>query len=182
MDSNKELERHKAILKHARLRANSASAVTLGRFYEHLLQNKLWHSQTSLAADLGISAAQVSRARAAARLPDEVIQALENGGGGITVRKARAIELLIEAFGTAVVQQNARLLLQSSQLTLNAFVSAVIDSRKNGGTPLIRLVADERAMHIRIESPEIRRLFPHIAQLEGFLCAAVRAVLATATK
>ncbi len=180
MDSNNELERHTALIKHARLRADSASAVTLGRFYEHLLRNKLWDSQTSLAADLGISAAQVSRARAAARLPDEVIQTLENGDGcGITFRKARAIELLIEALGAAVVQQNARLLRHSSQLTLDAFVSAVIGARKDSGTPLIRLVADERAMHIRIESPEIRRLFPHIAQLEGFLSTAVRAVLAT---
>jgi hypothetical protein len=34
-------------------------------------------------------------------------------------------------------------------------------------------------MHIRIESPEIRRLFPHIARLEGLLTTAVRIVLTT---
>ncbi|MGQ7932249.1 hypothetical protein [Paraburkholderia sp. D1E] len=168
------------MIKHARLRENSASAVTLGQFYEHLLQNKLWQSQTSLAVDLGISAAQVSRACAAARLPVEVIQTLEIGGGsGITVRKARAIALLIEALGTTVVQQNARLLRQSPQLALDAFVSAIINARKDSGTPPVRLVDDERAMHIRIESPEIRRMFPHIAQLERLHSTAVRAVLAT---
>lgn len=177
MNSNNELDRRTAAIAHARLRTDSASAVMLGRFYEDLLQRKLWGSQASLAADLGVSAAQVSRARAAARLPGEVIQALENGGGGITVRKARAIERLIEALGTAVVRQNARLLRQVSRLTVDAFIMAIIDARKDGGAPLVRLVADERSMHIRIESPEIRRLFPHIARLEGFVSTAVRLVL-----
>src|ERR1700758_4152023 len=97
--------REEAIATHTALRMETSQAVTLGHFYQRLLDQNIWVSQAALAAGLGVSPGHVSKALQAARIPAQVICAL-GGADRVTFRIGDAVHTLIGLIGETAVLAN----------------------------------------------------------------------------
>jgi hypothetical protein len=171
-----------AVEVHAALEKQTVSAVRFGNFYANLLKFGPWTSQASLSRQLGVSTAKVSRALMAARLPEEVVRAFHDGEG-VTYRRAHAISLLIEALGVDVVRKRAKLLPELPALTVEQFVLAVVREPSMGrNESTVSLVVDERSRSVRMESPHMERLLPHLRELERVLVVSADFLLASVNR
>jgi hypothetical protein len=166
-----------AVARHALIRKRAYSPVALGRFYQQLLERRIWPTQAALADGLGISTSQVSRALAAARLPNEVIQAFGDVER-ITFRVVTALTMLIASMGVDVVRGNAARLPRAPELSVDAVLTAIStgESPRVAALPF-KLSAGPGGRYIRIDSPHIARLLPRIPELEAFLSIAITGAL-----
>ncbi|PCE30249.1 hypothetical protein BZL54_21405 [Burkholderia ubonensis subsp. mesacidophila] len=168
-------DRLTAIAQHDDLRRVDTPPVVLGRFYREQLDRRLWPSQAQLAADLGVSRAIVTRSIQASQLPSEVIAAF-GGPDRVSFRAAEIVTRLVRELGSEVVARRA---LTVPAGTAPGNVRSILCSgvfRAEDGLAL-RLSPGASGRHIRIDSPHIQRVLPHLSVLEDLVNALLPSLL-----
>ncbi|WP_407973135.1 hypothetical protein ACJ51O_36870 (plasmid) [Burkholderia pyrrocinia] len=162
--AHNEPDRRTAISTHSRLRANGASILRLGQFYNAMLQQGLWSNQATMAADLTVSASNVSRSMTAARLPKALIDAA-GGESRITFSVADSFDFLSTQLGDAIVAERVRELPRG--LSIKEIEHALLTGAPPRANEVTVSVSANRT-HLIVESarlPSILREAPDIAQL-----------------
>ncbi|WP_429496276.1 hypothetical protein [Paraburkholderia youngii] len=154
-----------AIATHKRLKAANESVVVMGRFYLALIERGLWPTQKALASELGVSGAHMSRLLAAARLPDEVLRAFGDRHA-FSFTDIATLQLLVKENGEQVIQQRARDVPQNAR---PEDVLGILTTGKRPAPRGIRVTLGRDGKHLRIESPNIKRVIPRIEELERIL-------------
>lgn len=164
-----------AIARHNELRRTDSPPVVLGGFYREQLDHELWPSQAKLAADLNVSKAIVTRSIQASLLPTEVVASF-GGPDRVSFRTAETVTMLIRELGREVVIRRA---LAVPIATAPAKVKSILCTgvaRVEDGLAL-RLSPGASGRHIRIDSPDIQRVIPHLAIIEDLVNALLPLVL-----
>ncbi|MBN3837410.1 hypothetical protein [Burkholderia sp. Ac-20344] len=158
-----------AFAQHANLRRAESPPIVLGRFYREQLDRGWWPSQAQLAADLNVSASIVTRSIRAAGLPQEVIDVL-GGVSRISFRTAEAMTVLVRELGSDVIVRRAMSVPGGTTPAIARSILCTGDVRVE--SPLkLRLSLGANGRHIRIDSPDIQRVVPHLSILEKMVNA-----------
>lgn len=160
-------DRLTAITRHDDLRRVDSPPVVLGQFYRQQLDLELWPSQARLAADLDVSKAIVTRSIQASLLPVEVIAAF-GGPDGVSFRTVEIVTKLIRELGAEVVVRRA---LSVPTATASANVRSILCTGVSRAEDrlALRLSPGASGRHIRIDSPHIQRVIPHLSVLEDLV-------------
>ncbi|WP_175035798.1 hypothetical protein [Burkholderia lata] len=162
-------DRATAIAHHANLRRSDSPPIVLGRFYREQLDRGWWPSQAQLAADLNVSASIVTRSIRAANLPQEVIDVL-GGVSRISFRVAETMTLLVREVGSDVIIRRAMTVPDGTTPAIAKSILCTGDVRVE--SPLkLRLSLGANGRHLRIDSPDIQRVVPHLSILEKMVNA-----------
>ncbi|MBW5285202.1 hypothetical protein ACS0ZG_34180 [Burkholderia gladioli] len=140
-----------AISAHGRLRVGGASILHLGRFYMAMLERALWPTQAAMASDLQVSASNVSRSIAAARLPRELVDAA-GGEARMTFAVADTFDFLASRLGAAVAAERAQ------ELPSGLSVKEIEHALLTGVPPRpnqIRVSISANRKHLIVESDEL---------------------------
>ncbi|WP_186057947.1 hypothetical protein [Burkholderia gladioli] len=140
-----------AIAAHGRLRVGGASILHLGWFYMAMLERALWPTQATMASDLQVSASNVSRSMAAARLPRELVDAA-GGEARMTFSVADTFDFLVSRLGAAVVTERAQ------KLPPGLSVKEIEHALVTGVSPRsdqIRVSISANRKHLIVESDEL---------------------------
>jgi hypothetical protein len=161
--------REQAIRHHAKLREQKASAPTYGRFYQCLLDHKVWTTRRELSIELSISKGHVSKAINAARLPPEVLQVF-GPARRVSFRVTGALSELVAVVGVEKIIARAEQLGERPDLT----VTQVLDCLVRGVTPnreprAFELSVGRGGRYIRIDSPDILKMISRLHELETAL-------------
>jgi hypothetical protein len=161
--------REQAIRHHAKLREHKTSASTYGRFYQCLLDSKVWTTQRELSIELSISKGHVSKAIKAARLPPEVLRVF-GPERRVSFRVTGALSELVAVAGAEKIIARARQLGERPDLT----VTHILDCLVRGVTPhrlsgAFELSVGRGGRHIRIDSPDIVKMISRLHELETAL-------------
>lgn len=164
-----------AIAQHEDLRKAESPPVVLGQFYREQLDRDLWPSQAKLAADLKVSKATVTRSIQASLLPAEVIASF-GGPSRVSFRTAETVTMLIRGLGHEVVVRRA---LTVPTATAPTKVKSILSTGSAGVKDglALRLSPGGSGRHIRIDSPDIQCVIPHLAVLEDLVNAFLPSVL-----
>lgn len=153
-----------AISTHRQLRANGTSILQLGQFYTAMLERGLWSSQATMAADLTVSASNVSRSMTAARLPKALVDAA-GGDARITFAVADGFDFLSTQLGDTIVAERAR------ELPRGLSIKEIEHALLTGAPPRadeVTVSVSANKTHLIVESarlPSILREAPDIVQL-----------------
>lgn len=143
---------------HAAMRKLKTCPVAMGRLYQSLLARDLWLNASDLASGLSVSAAQVSRSLAAARLPEEIINAF-GGESHVTYRLAAKLNRLIGVLGSeALVESVNRLPRELRGHDEDALYHWLVTG--NAITPELRITfcSDRNSRYIRLDGPDIENI------------------------
>ncbi|WP_081421357.1 hypothetical protein [Burkholderia contaminans] len=157
------------IAQHANLRQADSPPIVLGRFYREQLDRGWWPSQAQLAADLKVSASIVTRSIRAASIPQEVVDVL-GGVSRISFRTAEAIAVLVREFGSDVIIRRAESVPDGTPPAIARSILCTGDVCLENPQKL-RLSLGANGRHIRIDSPDIQRVVPHLSILERMVNA-----------
>jgi hypothetical protein len=154
--------RKQAIRHHAKLREQKASAPTYGRFYQCLLDHKVWTTQRELSIELSISKGHVSKAIKAARLPPEVLRVF-GPERRVSFRVTGALSELVAVVGVEKIITRARQLEERPDLT----VTHILDCLVRGVTPhrlphSFELSVGRGGRYIRMDSPDIVKMISRL--------------------
>ncbi len=168
-------DRLTAIEQHVDLRRVDSPPVVLGRFYREQLDRKLWPSQAQLAIDLNVSKASVTRSIQASRLPPEIIESF-GGTDHVSFRAAEIATKLIRELGSDIVVRRALTVPRGTTSPTVKLILCTGVAQADGGLAL-RLSPGASGRHIRIDSPQIQRVIPHLSMLEDLVNALLPALL-----
>ncbi|WGS46892.1 hypothetical protein LFL97_32385 [Burkholderia sp. JSH-S8] len=153
-----------AVALHRQLRTNGASVLRMGEFYVAMLERSLWPNQASMAADLAVSASNVSRSITAAHLPVSLIDAA-GGESQITFFLAERFDFLVTQLGVAVTSERA------SQLPRGLSISEIEHALLTGAPPSadeVTVSVSANRNHLIVKSARLQSILrevPNIAQL-----------------
>ena len=162
-----EIPNHQtAIALHKRLRETNAPLVTMGRFYMSMVQRGLWENQKTMASDLSVSAAQVSKMLAAARLPEEVLKLF--GDRALGFRDVSTLHTLVQQFGKTEITNRAKDV--PFGCSVEDIFAVLTTGRK---TPLagVRVSIVRGQKHLRLDVPNFEQVAPRIKELEQIINA-----------
>ncbi len=167
--------RSAAIARHDDLRGAGSPPVVLGNFYREQLDQQLWPSQATLAADFNVSKAMVTRSIQASLLPPEVISSF-GGPCQISYRTAEIATKLIREVGKDIVTRRA------VTVPANFAPSKVISILSTGKVQAedgveLRLSLGPNGRHLRIDARHIDLVVPHIPLLQDLLNTLLPSVL-----
>ncbi|MEM5331417.1 hypothetical protein VSR34_33305 [Paraburkholderia sp. JHI2823] len=158
---------------HAGLIAGRASPYEFGVFYRTMLTQGLWRSQTSIAKDLGLSRAHVTKTLSIARIPPTVV-ALLGGPARISFRVGPLILSAIDTVGEDGVAARARTAKDLGYVSIEDVLEYVLTNRlpepREKSAVRIRLTRDRKAL--RIETPIAIRLLRDVGKLEDYMALA----------
>jgi hypothetical protein len=168
---DKALNTESATRLHKQMLERKAHPTELGEFYRTALACRLWDSQAKLAYALNVSAASVSRAISAAKLPRQVLD-LFLVAGMPSARMARALAKLVEAEGTKAIVANANKLLH-----LRLTPDEIFTRLSAGHTALnkfpetsIEVITGSRTgRYLRIDSPHMNLLIAALPSIRAML-------------
>lgn len=151
-------DRFTAMTVHAAMRRLTTSPVAMGRLYQSLLERGLWPNGSELASDLSVSAAQVSRSLAAARLPEEVIGAF-GGESYVTYRLAAKLDRLLGVVGSeALVESANRLPSELRGRHQDAVYHWLVTGDAITLEVRITFCSDRKSRYIRLDGPDIEHI------------------------
>ncbi|RQS45127.1 hypothetical protein [Burkholderia sp. Bp8986] len=152
---------------HLELRRVGAPPVVLGRFYRELLDRKLWPTQAQLAAALSVSKAIVTRSIQASLLPPEVIESF-GGPDHVSFRAAEFATRLIRKIGSEVVARRALTVPPgAAPVNVKSILCTGVAQAKDDFA--LRLSPGATGRYIRIDSPNIQRVIPHLSLLQDLM-------------
>jgi hypothetical protein len=156
------------------LRDRKASPLTYGRFYQRLLDARVFATQLELSIGLSVSKGHVSKALKAARLPPEVLRVF-GPEPRVSFRVVDALTELVAVIGVKRLTTRAGQLGERSDLT----VTQILDSLVRGEPPShlprsIKMSVGRGGRYIRIESPDIVKMISRLQELETALNLAAR--------
>ena len=174
VESNSVELRKRALEHQMHLRGQKASALTYGRFYQRLLESRVWSTQLELSDGLSVSKGHVSKAIKAARLPIEVVRTF-GPERRVSFRVVEALDELTAVMGAERLVKHAGQLGERSDLP----VAQVLDALVRGDRPNLvpgsnRMSVGRGGRYIRIESPDIAEMISRLHEIETALNLAVR--------
>ncbi len=168
-------ERFAASEQHLALRRVGAPPVVLGQFYRKQLDRKLWPTQAQLAAELSVSKAIVTRSIQASQLPPAVVASF-GGQDHVSFRAAALVTKMIRELGReAVVQRALQVPTGTDPANVRSMLCKGVSRTANGLA--LRLSPGASGGHIRIDSPQIQRVIPHLSALEDLVNALLPTLL-----
>ncbi|WP_321883986.1 hypothetical protein [Burkholderia cepacia] len=160
-----------AISIHRRLRADGTSILRRGQFYMAMLERGLWSSQAAMAADLKVSASNVSRSMTAARLPKALVDAA-GGDGRITFSVADSLDFLSTHLGSAIVAERVR------ELPLGLSIKEIEHALLTGAPPRageVTVSISANRTHLIVESDELSSVLRRAPDIAHLITAILRA-------
>lgn len=172
-----DIPRHRwaAVERHEVLRRAGSPPVVLGEFYRQQLDRQVWPSQAKLAADLNVSKAIVTRSIQASMLPPEVIASF-GGPCHVSYRTAEIATKLIREVGKDLIARRALTVPANTALSkVISILSTGVVQAEDGMELRLSLGASGR--HLRIDTPHIDLVVPHLSLLQDLLNALLPSVL-----
>jgi ParB family chromosome partitioning protein len=139
----------KAIEYHHLLRERETSALNYGRFYQRLLEARVFATQRELSIALSVPEGHVSKALKSARLPTDLLRAF-GSEAHVSFRVAEALAELVKVVGVQTLTMRAILLGQRPDLTANQILETLARTEPPSHLPQqIRMSVGRGGRYIR---------------------------------
>ena len=135
-----------------------------------MLERALWPTQAAMAADLKVSASNVSRSMTAARLPRGLIDAA-GGEAKITFSVAETFDFLATRLGTAIVAERVH------ELPLGLSIKEIEHALLTGAPPRadeVRVSMSANRTHLIVESDKLSSVLRKAPDIVHFITAILR--------
>lgn len=159
--------RRTAVAVHRRLRDANAPLIKLGMFYRAMLERKIWGNQKSMATELGVSTAQLSRMVVAARLPQEVL-ALFGEKQQLAFRDVATLNTLIHQYGEAEIAKRASAILPGAPL---GDIFSLLTTGRRVPRKGVKVSIARGGKYLRVEAPNLAQIAPRVKEVEEVLNA-----------
>jgi hypothetical protein len=154
-------DRQTALALHKRLRETKAPLIDMGRFYLFMVEQGRWATQKTMASDLGVSTAQVSRLVAAARLPEELLELFANKA--LVFSDIATLHMLVRQFGKTEIANRAKGVPLECSLE---DIFSILTTGKKPPRKGVRISIVRGQKYLRVDVPKFAQIAPQIRELE----------------
>ena len=173
--ANQDVNTASALADHLAMISRGANAYEFGVFYRTVMTGTgVWRTQAELAKAMNVSRAHVSKALAAARLPQEIVCLF--GPKLITFRLAACLNRLIDQFGLDHLLANATRV-PINALTTDEILTLLVAGERVESADKPRLSVIDSGTALRLELSDLNILLPYLRQLEGMIGWSVSMIL-----